>query len=72
MLPWNRERLLSSLDSGHLLPSFSPLIVQLINVCSSENSSSKDIAALIEKDPSLTIAFSDSPTEPFTGRVIGH
>ena len=52
MLPWNRERLLSSLDSGHLLPSFSPLIVQLINVCSSENSSSKEtLPRLLRRTP---------------------
>jgi HD-like signal output (HDOD) protein len=54
-LVWNRERLISGLESGRLLPSLSPLIVQLIELASDDNSSLKEIAALIEKDPSLTI-----------------
>jgi len=55
MLAWNRERFINRLDSGQLLPSLAPLIMQIIKASSSEDTSSADIAALIEKDPSLTI-----------------
>jgi HD-like signal output (HDOD) protein len=52
---WNRELFLVQLDSGQLLPSFSPLTVRLLQVSSDENCSLTDITELIKKDPSLTI-----------------
>ncbi len=55
MLVWNRERLVSGLESGKLLPSLSPLTLKLIELAADDNSSLKEIAGLIEKDPSLTI-----------------
>jgi HD-like signal output (HDOD) protein len=54
-LAWNKERFISGLESGRLLPSLSPLTMRLIELASDDNSSLNDIAALIEKDPSLTI-----------------
>ena len=42
-------------------------MVQLINLCSSENSSSKEIAALIEQDPSLTIRILKLANSAFFG-----
>lgn len=54
-MTWNKERLISGLESGKLLPSLSPLTMRLIELASDDNSSLSDIAALIEKDPSLTI-----------------
>jgi len=51
----NKERLIGGLESGKLLPSLSPLTMRLIELASEDNSSLGDIAALIEKDPSLTI-----------------
>ena len=54
-LAWNKERFISGLESGKLLPSLSPLTMRLIELASDDNSSLNDIAALIEKDPSLTI-----------------
>jgi HD-like signal output (HDOD) protein len=52
---WNKERFISGLESGKLLPSLSPLTMRLIELAADDNSSVNDIAALIEKDPSLTI-----------------
>jgi HD-like signal output (HDOD) protein len=52
---WNKERFISGLESGKLLPSLSPLTMRLIELAADDNSSLNDIAALIEKDPSLTI-----------------
>jgi HD-like signal output (HDOD) protein len=52
---WNREEFLALLDSGQLLPSLSPLTLELMKLSSDENCSLNDIADLIEKDPSLTI-----------------
>ncbi len=54
-LAWNKERFISGLESGKLLPSLSPLTMRLIELASDDNSSLSDIAALIGKDPSLTI-----------------
>lgn len=54
-MAWNRERFISGLESGKLLPSLSPLTMQLVELASDDNSSLKEIAGLIEKDPSLTI-----------------
>ncbi len=54
-MAWNKERFISGLESGKLLPSLSPLTMRLIELASDDNSSLNDIAALIEKDPSLTI-----------------
>jgi len=51
----NKERLISGLESGKLLPSLSPIAMRLIELASEDNSSLGDIAALIERDPSLTI-----------------
>ncbi len=52
---WNKERFISGLESGKLLPSLSPLTLKLIELASDDNSSLNDIASLLEKDPSLTI-----------------
>ncbi len=54
-MAWNKERFISGLESGKLLPSLSPLTMRLIELASDDNSSLNDITALIEKDPSLTI-----------------
>ena len=54
-LSWDKEKIISGLESGKLLPSLSPLTIRLIELATDDNSSLKDIAALIEKDPSLTI-----------------
>ena len=54
-MAWNRERFISGLESGRLLPSLSPLTLRLIELASDDDTSLSDIAALIEKDPSLTI-----------------
>lgn len=54
-LAWNKEGLISGLESGKLLPSLSPIAMRLIELASEDNSSLGDIAALIERDPSLTI-----------------
>ncbi len=54
-MEWDKERLISGLESGKLLPSLSPLTLRLIELASDDNSSLNDMAALIEKDPSLTI-----------------
>jgi HD-like signal output (HDOD) protein len=54
-LAWDKERIIRGLESGNLLPSLSPLTVRLIALAANDNSSLSDIAALIEKDPSLTI-----------------
>ncbi len=52
---WNKETLIEGIESGRLLPSLSPLTTQLIELASDDNSSSREMAALIEKDPSLSI-----------------
>ena len=52
---WNKERFINGLESGKFLPSLSPLTMRLIELAADDNSSLNDIAALIEKDPSLTI-----------------
>jgi HD-like signal output (HDOD) protein len=54
-LAWNKERFISGVESGKLLPSLSPLTMRLIELAADDSSSLGDIAALIEKDPSLTI-----------------
>ncbi len=54
-MAWNKEGLISGLESGKLLPSLSPIAMRLIELASEDNSSLGDIAALIERDPSLTI-----------------
>ena len=54
-LSWDKEKIISGLESGKFLPSFSPLTMRLIELAADDNSSLNDIAALIEKDPSLTI-----------------
>ena len=55
ILAWNKEELVRGLESGKLLPSLSPLTMQLIELASEDDSSLDSIAALIERDPSLTI-----------------
>ena len=50
----DRNRILDQISSNEYLPSLSPLIVQLINVAASEQSSILDLARIIEQDPGLT------------------
>jgi HD-like signal output (HDOD) protein len=47
--------LLRSLESGYALRALSPVAVQLVELASDESSSAWDLAAIIEKDPSLTV-----------------
>jgi len=54
----NREipkGLLTRLQSGYALPALSPVALELVELASDDTSSAKDLAALIEKDPSLAV-----------------
>ena len=46
--------LIKSLESGYSLPPLSVVALKLVELASDEDSSAKDLAGLIEKDPSLT------------------
>ena len=46
--------LIESLKSGYSLPPLSVVALKLVELASNEDSSAKDLAELIEKDPSLT------------------
>lgn len=47
--------LLERLEQGYDLPSLSAVAVRLVELASDEKSTASDLAALIEKDPSLTV-----------------
>jgi HD-like signal output (HDOD) protein len=50
----NNTAFLETLDERRVLPSFSPIVAGLINLAADEESSLREIADLIAKDPSLT------------------
>jgi HD-like signal output (HDOD) protein len=47
--------LLKKIIDGEGLPSLSPLVIRLIEIATDDSSSASDLAAIIEKDPGLTI-----------------
>ena len=47
--------LLTRLKSGYALPVLSPVALKLVELASEDTSSAKDLARLIEKDPSLAV-----------------
>jgi HD-like signal output (HDOD) protein len=49
------KEVLEKLQSGYGLPSLSPVAIKLIELASNDASSARDLAGLIEKDPSLTV-----------------
>jgi HD-like signal output (HDOD) protein len=49
------KRVLERLQSGYGLPSLSLVAIKLIELASEDTCSAHDLAALIEKDPSLTV-----------------
>jgi HD-like signal output (HDOD) protein len=49
------KKVLERLQSGHGLPSLSLVAIKLIELASEDTCSAHDLAALIEKDPSLTV-----------------
>lgn len=54
----NKERptdLLTRLKSGYALPALSPVALELVKLATDDTSSAKDLAGLIEKDPSLAV-----------------
>ena len=51
----NSKNLLSFLKSGYSLPPLSPVATRLVELASDEDCSAGDLAALIEKDPSLSV-----------------
>jgi len=49
------REVLEKLQSGYGLPTLSPVAIRLIELASDDDSSARDLALLIEKDPSLTV-----------------
>ncbi len=45
------------LESGYSLPALNPVALRLVEMASDDRSSARDLAALIEKDPSLSVRF---------------
>jgi len=50
-----KTEILKRIQNNNNLPSLSPLAVQLLEVASDDGSGARDLAKVIEKDPSLTI-----------------
>ena len=49
------KNLLTRLKSGYALPALSPVALKLVELASSDTSSAKDLAKLIERDPALAV-----------------
>ena len=49
-----KAKLLKKIVDSESLPSLSPIAIQLVELAADDRSSAPDLAAIIEKDPSLT------------------
>jgi HD-like signal output (HDOD) protein len=49
------DKILKELKRGYNLPSLSPVALRLVELASDDDCSAKDLASLIEKDPSLAV-----------------
>jgi HD-like signal output (HDOD) protein len=49
------KEVLEKLQSGYGLPSLSPVAIKLIELASNDASSARDLAGVVEKDPSLAV-----------------
>jgi HD-like signal output (HDOD) protein len=49
--------ILALLDSGYSLPALNPVALRIVEMASDDRSSARDLAGLIEKDPSLSVRF---------------
>ncbi len=63
----SEQRLLQRLEAGYSLPPLSAVAVKLVDMAADETTSAADLAAVIEKDPSLTVRLLKLANSAFFG-----